>query len=98
MSEIPTPSLPSWNEGAASKGFGIYCLRFPEGERFTFMVTDPAKVRELGFRAIETLLLEGELRAQLAQAGFSEANVEEKLQRARIWATTTTASLTEFWR
>ena len=37
-----------------------------EGERFTFVVNDPAKVREHGFRKIEAWLVEDELRAQLA--------------------------------
>ena len=55
---------------AASNGLGVVCVRCPAGEQFTFIITDSTKVRELGFRAIETLMRESELRAQLALAGF----------------------------
>ncbi len=68
---------------AASNGLGVVCVRFPEGEQFSFIITDSAKVRELGFRAIETLMRESELRAQLALAGFPEPAVEESIQVAR---------------
>ena len=72
---------------AASDGLGVVCVRAAAGEQFTFIITDPAKVRELGFRAIETLMRETELRAQLALAGFPEPAVEESIQVARTWAT-----------
>ena len=75
---------------AESNGLGVVCVRFPEGEQFTFIITDSAKVRELGFRTIETLLRENELRAQLALAGFPEPAVEESIQVARTWATSIT--------
>ena len=75
---------------AASNGLGVVCVRFPEGEQFTFIITDATKVRDLGFRAIETLMREGELRAQLALAGFPEPAVEESIQIARTWATPVT--------
>ena len=75
---------------AVSNGLGVVCVRSPEGERFTFIITDPTRVRELGFRAIETLMRESELRAQLALAGFPEPAVEEGIQVARTWATSIT--------
>ena len=81
---------PSWREVATSNGFGILCVHYPEGERFTFILTDATKVREHGFRAVETLLSEHELRAQLAQAGFSEDKIDIGIQVARTWATTMT--------
>ena len=90
MSETPKTLLPSWHDVAAFNGFGILCVRFPEGERFTFMFTDAEKVREYGFRAVETLLLEHEVRAQLAQAGFPEPTIETGIQVARTWTTTIT--------
>ena len=77
---------------AASNGLGVVCIRFPEGEQFSFIITESTKVRELGFRAIETLMRESELRAQLALAGFPEPAVEESIQAARIWATSITTS------
>ena len=76
--------------GAASNGLGVVCVPCPEGEQFTFIITDATKVRELGFQAIESLMREGELRVQLALAGFSEPTVEESIQVARTWATSMT--------
>ena len=96
MAEFAGNPLPSWQDLAASNGFGVLCLRFPEGERFTFIITDPPKVREHGLRAIEVLLLESELRAHLALAHFSETTVEESVRVARTWATSTTASLLKY--
>ena len=75
---------------AAPNGLGVVCVRLPEGEQFTFIITDSTKVRELGFRAIETLMRESELRAQLALAGFPAPAVEESIQVARTWATSIT--------
>ena len=75
---------------SASHGLGVVCVPCPEGEQFTFVITDATKVRELGFQTIESLMREGELRAQLALAGFSEPTVEESIQVARTWATSTT--------
>ena len=75
---------------AASNGLGVVCVPFSEGEQFTFIITDVTKVRELGFRAIETFMRERELRAQLALAGFPEPAVEESIQVARTWATSIT--------
>ena len=72
---------------AASNGLGVVCVRVPEGERFTFIITDSTKVRELGFQTIERLMRESELRAQLALAGFPQTVVEESIQVARTWAT-----------
>ena len=77
---------------AASDGLGVVCVRVPEGEQFTFIITDSTKVRKLGFRAVETLMRETELRAQLALAGFPERAVEESIQAARTWATSITTS------
>ena len=71
----------------ASAGFGVVCIRVPAGEQFTFMITDSTKVRALGFRAIDTLMHETELRAQLALAGFPAPAVENSIQVARTWAT-----------
>ncbi len=68
---------------AASNGLGVVCVRVPEGERFTFIITDSTKVRELGFQTIERLMRESELRAQLALAGFPQPAVEESIQVAR---------------
>ena len=65
MAEFAGNPLPSWQDLAASTGFGVLCLCFPEGERFTFTITDPTKAREHGLRATEVFLLESELRAQL---------------------------------
>lgn len=79
---------PSWRQAADAQGFGVLCVRLPEGERFTFILTDATKVREHGFRAIETLLSESELRAQLTLVGFSDADIEAGIQVARTWATT----------
>ena len=56
--------------GDVAAGLGVVCVRVPEGEQFTFIITDSTKVRELGFRAIETLMRESELRAQLALLAF----------------------------
>jgi len=78
--------------GDVVAGLGVVCDRVPEGEQFTFNITDCTKVRELGFRAIETLMRESELRVQLALAGFSEPAVEESIQAARTWATSITTS------
>ena len=39
--------------GDVATGLGVVCVRVPEGEQFTFIITDSTKVRELGFRAIE---------------------------------------------
>ncbi len=75
---------------AASNGLGVVCVRGQEGEQFTFIITDSTKVRELGFRAIDTLMRESELRAQLALAGFPAPAVEESIQVARTWATSIT--------
>ena len=75
--------------GDGAAGFGVVLVRAPEGEQFTFIITDPTKVRELGFRAIDTLMRESELRAQLALAGFPEPAVEESIQAARTWAAST---------
>ncbi len=72
---------------AASNGLGVVCVRLPEGEQFSFIITDSTKVHELGFRAIDTLMRESELRAQLALAGFPAPAVEESIQVARTWAT-----------
>ena len=65
MAEFAGNPLRSWQDLAASTGFGVLCLCFPEGERFTFIITDPTKVREHGLGAMEVFLLESELRAQL---------------------------------
>ncbi len=78
--------------GDVAAGLGVVCVRVPEGEQFTFIITDSTKVRELGFRAIETLMRESELRAQLALVGFPEPAVEESIQAARTWATPITTS------
>ena len=67
---------PAWREVAARLGIGVPCVHIPEGERFTFFFTDATRVRELGFRAVEALLPEGDLRAQLSQARVSRADVE----------------------
>ena len=74
----------------AAAGLGVVCVRVPEGEQFTFIITESTKVRELGFRAIDTLMRESELRAQLKLAGFPEPAVEESIQAARTWATSIT--------
>jgi len=73
--------------GDVAAGLGVVCVRVPEGEQFTFIITDSTKVRELGFQAIETLMPERELRAQLALAGFPRSVVEESIHAARTWAT-----------
>ena len=98
MSEAPTNPLPSWHDSAASNGFGVFCLHFPEGERFTFVIMDRAKVREHGFRKIETWLLVDELRGQLALIGFAKNTVEDGIRVARAWATSTTMSFARFIR
>lgn len=67
-------------------GLGVVCIRDRDGERFTFIITDPAKVRALGFQAVDVPLGEQELRAQLAMVGFSEPATEERIQAARAWA------------
>ena len=67
-------------------GLGVVCVRVPDGERFTFIITDATTVHELGFRAVDTPMREHELRAQLALAGFSEPTVEEGILAARTWA------------
>ena len=72
--------------GDGATGLGVVCVRVPEGEQFTFIITDSTKVRELGFRAIERLMHESELRAQLALAGFPKSAVEESIHAARTWA------------
>ena len=81
---------PSWRDAAASHGFGVHCVRLPDGERFTFLLTDTAKIRELGFRATEALVSESDLRAQLVQAGFQKADIDAAIQTARAWTTTVT--------
>ena len=73
--------------GDVTAGLGVVCVRVPEGEQFTFIITDATKVSELGFRAVDTLMRESELRAQLALAGFPAPAVEKSIQTARTWAT-----------
>jgi hypothetical protein len=79
---------PSWREVAVRLGVGVLCVHMPEGERFTFFFTGATRVRELGFRAVEALLSESDLRAQLSQARFSEADIDAAIHVARMWATT----------
>ena len=79
---------PAWREVAARLGVGVLCVHIPEGERFTFLFTDATRVRELGFRAVEALLPEADLRAQLSQARVSRADIETAIQVARSLATT----------
>ena len=79
---------PSWREVAARLGVGVLCVHIPEGGRFTFFFTDATRVRELGFRAVEALLPEGDLRAQLSQARVSRDDIETAIQVARSLATT----------
>ena len=78
--------------GDVAAGLGVVCVRVPDGEQFTFIITDSTKVHELGFWAIDTLMRENELRAQRALAGFPEPAVEESIQAARTWATSITTS------
>jgi len=87
MSHAPRRLSPSWRDVAISNGFGVLCVHLPE-ERFTYVLTDPLSIRAHGFRAVEALLSEGELRAQLAQLGFPETKVEAGIHVARAWATT----------
>jgi hypothetical protein len=92
MSGAWKKSLPSWRKAADANGFGILCIRGPEGERFVIGPTDPTKVTALcekGFR-VGVWVPENELRAQLAQAGFSEPDIEASIQLSRDWATTVT--------
>ena len=85
MSGASKKLLPSWRETADSLGFGVLCIRSPEGERFTFALTkDMAKI------PIAALLSESELRHQVARAGFSQADIDTGIQVARAWATTVT--------
>jgi hypothetical protein len=91
MSGAPEKPLPSWRNAAEANGFGILCIRGPEGERFTIGPVDSTKVATLqaqGFR-IGVLVSEAEVRVQLTQAGFSEPDIEASLQLSRDWATTT---------
>jgi hypothetical protein len=76
---------PSWREVAARLGVGVLYVHVPEGERFTFFFIDAKRARELGFRAVEALLSENELRAQLSQGHFSEADFEAAIHVARTW-------------
>lgn len=92
MSEGSRKPLPSWREAMQAKGFGILCIRGPEGERFAIGAADPAQAATLqrqGFQ-VGTLVSEAELRAQFAQAGFSESDIEATIQFSRDWATTVT--------
>src|SRR5438067_819427 len=43
MSEPSQKLTPSWRQAADSHGFGVLCVRLPEGERFTFLITDAMK-------------------------------------------------------
>jgi hypothetical protein len=54
------------------------------------MLMDRTTILERSFRAIWTLLSEGELRAQLALTWFSEPDIESGIQVARTWSTTVT--------
>ena len=73
---------------AESLGFGVLCMHFPERERFSWVLT--AKIHDAGIP--DRLLLESELRSQLAEAGFTQADIDTGIQIARAWATTITTT------
>src|SRR5437773_2234740 len=83
-------SLPSWREAAEANGFGILCIRGEDGERFTIVARDRARLDEFTARGLQVGLpcTEPELRAQLTQAGFSDPDTEAGIQLSRDWATT----------
>jgi hypothetical protein len=76
---------------------GFCVFDYPEGERFSFMIMDGTEILEQGFRAIWTLLSEGELRAQLALIWFSAPDSESGIQVARTWSTTVTHARGSIW-
>jgi hypothetical protein len=92
MSGTLRKSLPSWRESARAHGFGILCIKGPEGEHFAIVPVDPDKFVEqfsaYGFDGVS--MSEAELRARLGQAGFSEADIDAGILLSRDWATTRT--------
>jgi hypothetical protein len=86
MPESVTTSLAAWR---ASHGFGILDIIGPEGERFlveTRSAHDPSDMS-----AWETMS-EHQVRAYLAERGFSDMAAEETIELSRQWATTVTGS------
>jgi hypothetical protein len=92
MSAASKESLPSWRKAMVANGFGILCIRGPEGEQFTVGAIDAAKAAALNEQGLRpwAMVSEAELRAKLARAEFSESDVEAAIQLARAWATTVT--------
>ena len=62
----------------------VVACHAPEGERFAILPTGVGAVAGM------TLLLEADVRATLAQAGLTEADVEARIDWARNWAATVT--------
>src|SRR5216684_139466 len=75
-----TRSIPASSRSSPTKTRGFIK---PCQLAVAFSLTDETKVLEQGFRAVWALLSEGELRAQLALVGFSEAAIESGIQVAR---------------
>jgi len=85
MSGALTKSLASWRE---VHGFGTLCILSPLGEHF---VVVPSNEPLLALQGVPRLS-ESELRAHLAEAGLSEADIDEAVQLSRDWATTFTGT------
>jgi hypothetical protein len=85
-------SLPSWRKAAEAHGFGILCIKNADGERFTIAPVDPGRVAELIAKGVKAgvPLSENDVRSQLAQAGFFDADITKGIALAREWATTWT--------
>jgi hypothetical protein len=86
MTEFSTTSLAAWRE---SHAFGILDIVGPEGEGFlveTRSGHDPSDM------SAWVTMSETQLRAHLAERGFSDIAAEEAIELSRQWATTVTGT------
>jgi hypothetical protein len=83
MPGVLKKSLASWIE---EHGFGILCIRSPQGEHFVIIPPGRSGTPVLKDGRIS----EGEVRAHLVQAGLSDMEATEAVDLAREWATTVT--------
>ena len=84
MSGVLKKSLAYWVE---EHGFGILCVRSPQGEHFVLV---PPNRSNTGLELQDGRMSEREARAHLAGVGLSDMEVDEAVDLAREWATTVT--------
>ena len=85
MTGVLKKSLASWRE---AHGYGILCVISLQGECF-FVEPRPADRDQSGLHPWAAVS-EGPLREQLAERGLSDSEIDDAIQLARDWATTTT--------